>query len=168
MGLRVMRDIFGTAFAAALASLLGLGPSGAAGLSVGPAAYQATAAAPVLPLWLVRFKLRQRGYQDISALTAAGDGLAVRAHDRWGRDVRILVDPKSGDEIARAGYGIAHLDAGELATRLASVGLVPVSAAYRDEALSVVARDADGIDRAVRVDPVTGTIWFAREGCDEV
>jgi hypothetical protein len=164
-----MRDIFGTAFAAALASLLGLGPSGAANLSAGPSAYEATAEAPTLPIWLVRFKLRQKGYQDIAEIDETGDGLAVRAHDRWGRDVRILVDRKSGEEIARPGYGLAHLDAAELGTRLDALGLAPMApAAYRDGTIRVLARDADGARHAVRLDPITGTAWFEREGADQV
>jgi hypothetical protein len=164
-----MREIFGTAFAAALASLLGLGPSGAANLSVGPSAYEATAEMPALPIWLVRFKLRQKGYQDIAGVDETGDGLAVRAHDRWGRDVKILVDRKSGEEIAHPGYGLAHLDAAELATRLEALGLTPLApAAYRDGTIRVLARDDEGARHIVRVDPITATAWFEREGSDQV
>jgi hypothetical protein len=163
-----MRNFFGTAFAAALASLLGLGPSAGADLSMGPSAYQATTAAAALPIWLVRFKLRQRGYQDITDIDEAGEGLAVRALDRWGRPVKILVDRLSGAVLPRAGYGLAHLRGDELERRLASLGLEPLApASYRDRSIRVLARDAGGQRHMVRIDPVTGTAWFARADLGE-
>src|SRR6516225_4084479 len=58
-GLPHMREtrLFTTAIAAALASLLGLGPEAAADLESRPQAYQAQSqGSTALPIWLVRFK----------------------------------------------------------------------------------------------------------------
>src|SRR5271169_228564 len=83
-GLSRMRDtrLYTTAFAAAFASLLGLGPGAAANLSTPPQSYESErTGGETLPIWLVRYKLRKRGYQDIYRVSAEGDGFAVCAHD---------------------------------------------------------------------------------------
>ena len=158
-----MRDtrLFTTAIAAALASLLGLGPEAAADLENRPQAYQAQSqGAAALPIWLIRYKLRQLGYQDIYRVRAEADGFAVQAHDRWGRHVKLFIDSRTGEVVPRAGYGLAHLRPDDVPRHLEALGyqcLTPV--AYRDEHYLVVARDRDGERRIVRVDPVSGAVW---------
>ncbi len=158
-----MRDtrLFTTAIAAALASLLGLGPEAAAALESRPQAYQAQSqGATALPIWLVRYKLRQLGYQDIHRVRAEADGFAVHAHDRWGRPIKLFVDSRTGELVPRAGYGLAHLRRDDVPRHLEALGyqcLAP--AAYRDEHYQVVARGQDGERRMVRVDPVSGAVW---------
>lgn len=154
---------FSTAFAAALASLLGLGPSGAADLNSRPQSFQAEPASGVrLPIWLVRFKLRQRGFQDITEVSEDDDGFAVRAYDRWGRLTKLFVDPHTAEVIPRAGYGLAHLRRDELAGHLEALGFEPLApATRRDGHYRVIAHDKSGSRRIVNIDPLSGTVWFA-------
>lgn len=158
---------FSAAFAAALASLLGLGPSAAADLGSRPHSYQTQPESGArLPVWLVRFKLRQRGYQDITDVSEDVDGFAVRAYDRWGRLAKLFVDPYTGEVISRAGYGLAHLSRNDLALHLEALGFEPLApAAYRDQHYRVIVRDESGACRTVNIDPLSGAVWFA--GDDE-
>jgi hypothetical protein len=162
--------LFGTAFAAALASLLGLGPSAAVGLESTPQSYQAAPDdSEALPVWLVRFKLRRQGYQDIYRVSEAADGFAVRAHDQWGRHVKLFVDARTGRVVPRAGYGLAHLRAEDVTRHLGDLGyeiLVPVT--YRDQHFQVIARDARGARHLVNVDPLSGAFWFAPDQDTEI
>lgn len=158
-----MRDarFFTAAMAAALASLLGLGPGAAAEIEIRPQAYQAQlqGGAP-LPVWLVRYKLRQLGYQDIYRVRAEDDGYAALAHDHWGRHVKLFVDSRTGEVVPRAGYGLARLRPDDVQRHLEALGyqcLTPV--VYRDEHYQVIARGRDGARRTIRVDPVTGAAW---------
>ena len=161
-----MRDtrIFTTAFAAALASLLGLGPGAAADLSSSPQSYESErASGESLPIWLVRYKLRQRGYQDIYRVSMEVGGFAVLAHDRWGRHVRLFVDPHSGNVIPRPGYGLAQLRPGDVNRHLASLGFKPLSEpSYRDDHYEALAEDAQGTWQIVKIDPVSGAAWSGR------
>lgn len=156
--------LFGTAFAAALASLLGLGAAAAADLDSRPQAYHARAeTGAALPVWLVRYKLRQLGYRDIYRVSAATGGFSVFAYDRWGRHVKLFVDARTGDATAMEGHGLAHLSTHDVVRHLAALGyecLAPV--AYRDEHYRVLARDADGVPRMLKVDPLSGAAWFER------
>lgn len=158
--------LFATAIAAALASLLGLGPEAAADLESRPQAYQAQSqGGTALPVWLVRFKLRQLGYQDIYRVRAEDGGFAVQAHDRWGRHVKLFVDARTGEVVPRAGYGLAHLRRDDVPRHLEALGyrcLAP--AAYRDEHYRVVVRDQDGERRMVRIDPLSGAVWSLDTG----
>lgn len=159
-----MRDtrLFTTAMAATLASLLGLGPEAAADLESRPQAYHAQSqAGAALPVWLVRYKLRQLGYQDIYRVLDEGDGYAVQAHDRWGRHVKLFVDSRTGEVVPRAGYGLAHLRREDVPRHLETLGyqcLAP--AANEGERYRVVACDERGERLMVRVDPLTGAVWF--------
>ena len=169
-----MRDsrFFATAFAAALASLLGLGPGAAADLAAAPESYQARDAdsAP-LPVWLVRYKLRQAGYHDIADVRpvvngvaqGAAHGFAVLAQDRWGRRVKLYVDGASGAVRPQEGYGLAPLRREEVAEHLAALGydcLAPaIACADRYE---VLARDAERGEVRLNIDPVSGAVWHAR------
>jgi len=161
-----MRDtrVFTAAFAAALASLLGLGPGAAADLSSPPLSYESErASGEALPIWLVRYKLRQHGYQNIHRVSAEAGGFAVRAHDRWGRHVKLFVDPHSGNVLPRPGYGVAHLRPEDLNRHLASLGYKCLSApAYRDDHYEAIAEDAQGTRHVVNIDPVSGAAWSAR------
>lgn len=161
-----MRDtrILGTAFAAALASLLGLGPASAGDLSRPPESFQAREeSGATLPVWLVRYKLRQLGYHDISRVSAQGDGFAVLAQDRWGRRVKLYVDGLSGEVVPRGGFGLAHLTREDVARRLSALGyecLAPVD--YREERYQVLARTTDGKRLRLAIDPLSGAVWHER------
>ncbi len=154
----------GTAFAAALASLLGLGPQSAAALALGPEAYQAApeSGAP-LPAWLVRHKLRQLGYRDIIHVEALRPGFAVQAQDRWGRRVKLYVDAATGEPVPQGGYGLAHLKREEVEDRLGRLGyqcLGPI--ASRDGHYQVLARGAAGERCLLNVDALSGAVWHER------
>ncbi|HXQ65157.1 MAG TPA: hypothetical protein VN980_01175 [Alphaproteobacteria bacterium] len=161
-----MRDtrILGTAFAAALASLLGLGPASAGDLSRPRESFQAgEESGGTLPVWLVRYKLRQLGYQDITRVSAQGDGFAVLAQDRWGRRVKLFVDAVTGEVVPRGGYGLAHLTREDVAQRLSALGyecLAPVD--YREEHYQVLARTAEGKRLGLAIDPLSGAVWHER------
>lgn len=161
-----MRDsrFFTTAFAAALASLLGLGPGAAADLAAAPESYQAREAGSApLPLWLVRYKLRQSGYQDILDVSPLPDAFAVLAQDRWGRRVKLYVDAASGAVVPREGYGLAHLRREEVKGHLAALGyecLAPAAASA--EHYEVLARAPDGRTLRLNIDPVSGAVWHLR------
>ena len=161
-----MRDsrFFTTAFAAALASLLGLGSGAAADLASAPESYQARDAdsAP-LPLWLVRYKLRQSGYQDILRVSPLPDAFVVLAQDRWGRRVKLYVDAASGTVVPREGYGLAQLRREEVAGHLAALGyecLTP--AALSAGHYEVLARGPEARTLQLNIDPVSGAVWHAR------
>jgi hypothetical protein len=164
--IRAMRNsrLFGTAFAAALVSLLGLGPDAAAGLGSRPETYQARhESAAALPLWLVRYKLRQRGYRDITAVSALSDGFAVRAQDRWGRRVKLYVDGASGEAVPRGGYGLAHLTPADVAARLAALGYECVSPiAFRHRHYVALARAGQVEPLRLHIDPLSGAVWQER------
>ena len=160
-----MRDtrLYTTAFAAAFASLLGLGPGAAANLSTPPQSYESErTGGETLPIWLVRYKLRQRGYQDIYRVSAEGDGFAVCAHDCWGRHVKLFVDAHSADVIPRPGYGLAHLRPEDVTPHLASLGYACLTEpAYHGDHYRALARDAQGMRHVVNVDPLSGAVWLA-------
>ena len=164
--IRAMRStrLFGTALAAALASLLGLGPEAAAGLGSRPETYQARhESATALPVWLVRHKLRQRGYRDITAVSAVPDGFAVLAQDRWGRRVKLYVAGASGETVPRGGYGLAHLKPAEVAAQLAALGyecLSPI--AFRHQHYEALASTAQGESVRLHIDPLSGAVWHER------
>jgi len=156
--------LFGTAFAAALASLLGLGPGAASGLQAPPEAYQAQQeSGSAMPLWLVRYKLRRRGYQDISAASAGPDGFTVLAQDRWGRRVKLYVDGASGEAVPRSGYGLAQLKAADVPAHIAGLGyrcLGPVGASRQH--FEVLARMGAQEPVRLHIDPVSGAVWHER------
>lgn len=158
-----MRDnrFFTTAFAAAIASLLGLGAGAAADLNRAPQSYETSRESDeVLPAWLVRYKLRRLGYQDILHVSANGDGLVIRAVDRWGREVKLCVDPHDGRVLPRAGYGLAHLRAGEVERRLAALGYECLRAPnYRDGHYRALVRDETGRQQRLGLDALSGAVW---------
>ncbi|HUI17271.1 MAG TPA: hypothetical protein VL244_06365 [Alphaproteobacteria bacterium] len=164
--IRTMRStrLFAATLAAALASLLGLGPEAAAGLDSRPETYQARhESAAALPVWLVRYKLRQHGYRDITAVSALPDGFAVLAHDRWGRRVRLFVDGASGETVPRGGYGLAHLKPADVAAHLAALGyecLSPIS--FRHQHYEALARAGQAEPLRLHVDPLSGAVWHER------
>ena len=154
--------IFETVFAAAFASVMGLGAAGAATLEQGPDTYRAEpAGGSSLPVWLVRHKLRQQGYQDIEAVRAAEHGFAVDARDEWGRRVRLLVDRSTGEIMPQPGYGMAHLGVAEVAALVEQKGMALCSRIVRcDDRYELKALDGQGALRDVHVDPLTGAMWF--------
>ncbi|HYB11752.1 MAG TPA: hypothetical protein VEJ16_19000 [Alphaproteobacteria bacterium] len=160
-----MRDtrLYTTAFAAAFASFLGLGSGAAAGLATPPQSYESERiAGETLPIWLVRYKLRQRGYQDIYRVNVEGDGFAVHAHDCWGRHVKLYVDGCSAQVIPRPGFGLAHLCLEDVAPHLASLGYDCLTEpTYRDDHFQALARDTAGVRSIVNIDPLSGAVWLA-------
>jgi hypothetical protein len=156
--------LFAAAFAAALASLLGLGPEAGAALGSRPEAYPARhESATALPVWLVRYKLRQRGYRDITAVHALPDGFAVLAQDRWGRRVKLYVDGASGEAVPRGGYGLAHLAPADVAAQLAALGYARVSPiAFRRQHYEALASSAQGEPVRLHIDPLSGAVWHER------
>ncbi|HLI12955.1 MAG TPA: hypothetical protein VKY65_15285 [Alphaproteobacteria bacterium] len=173
LGRRVVADVeqghfamretraFMAAFAAALASVLGMGTTAAAGSNSAPQDYHADAATgAVLPTWLVRFKLRQLGYQDLGDIVDMADGFAVEARDRWGRRVRLFVDARRGEIVPRRGYGLAHLRAADLPAHLDALGYRCLGVlAYRDGCYRAVAQDPAGCELQVNIDAYTGAVW---------
>ncbi len=164
--IRTMRStrLFAATLAAALASLLGLGPEAAAGLDSRPETYQARhESAAALPAWLVRYKLRRRGYRDITAVSALPDGFAVLARDRWGRRVRLFVDGASGEAVPRGGYGLAHLKPADVAAHLVALGyecLSPIS--VRRQHYEALARAGQAEPLRLHIDPLSGAVWHER------
>jgi hypothetical protein len=154
--------IFETVFAAAFASVMGLGAGGAAALDHGPDTYRAEpSGGAALPAWLVRHKLRQQGYQDIEAVRAADDGFIVDARDQWGRRVRLLVDRSTGEILAQPGFGMAHLGVADVAALVEQQGMALCSRIVRcADRYEMKALDGQGALRDVHVDPLTGAMWF--------
>jgi len=154
--------VFETIFAAALASVMGLGAADAAALAHGPESYEAgDTSGTVLPVWLLRYKLRQQGYQDIAAVRPAETGFVVDARDRWGRTVRLLVDRASGEILPGDGFGMRHLARADVADLLEQHGLALCSPIVRSEdRYEMKALDGAGRLCTVGVDPLTGTMWY--------
>ncbi len=109
----------------------------------------------------IRALLRRRGYSRICRLRLDRHAYVVRAWDRYGRRVRLRLNPFTGQEIRRPGYGLAWLTPAAVEDRLARHGFRRVSGlVLRDGAYFASAEGPDGWCRAVRVDALSGTIWY--------
>ena len=109
----------------------------------------------------IRDLLRRRGYCRVYHLRLDRHAYVVRAWDRHGRHVRLRLNPFTGHPIRRPGYGIAWLTPAAVETRLAQHGFRRISGiVLRDGAYLATAEDPEGWHRAVRVDALSGAIWY--------
>jgi len=108
----------------------------------------------------IRILLRRRGYARIYRLHLDRNAYVIQAFDRFGRHVRLCLNPFTGLPIRRAGFGLAWLDPSAVETWLRQNGYRRVSGVIlANGCYTATAADPDGEIRRLRVDALTGAIW---------